>query len=68
MQRHQASDYALEIKRISSPFSVLANSVQDAARQFQETEIFDAFVSSNIGKNVYIYSIDEKAMPVRIDL
>ena len=68
MQKHQASDHALEIKRISSPFIVLAESLQDAAKQFQKSKIFDDFSSNNSGKVVYIYSIDDKSLPVRIDL
>jgi hypothetical protein len=69
MEKHHESDYALELlsRRVSDPFHVLAESPQDAAEQFQESLQFEAFLSRNVGKSVFIYYDDDagRLMPVR---
>lgn len=70
MEKHHESDYALELlsRRVSDPFHVLAESPQDAAEQFQESTQFEAFVSRNIGKTVFIYYHDDAGVLVRVDI
>ena len=70
MEKHHESDYALELlsRRVSDPFCVLAESPQDAAEQFQESMQFEAFVSRNAGKLVFIYYINNDGLLVRIDI
>lgn len=69
MEKHHESDYALELlsRRVSDPFRVLAESPQDAAEHFQESPQFEAFLSRNVGKPVFIYCDDDAGclMPVR---
>ena len=67
MRAHQQSDHALEIKRYSGPFYTSAETPQEAARQFQETEQFDAFLSQHSGKTVYTYYINNAGNPVKIE-
>lgn len=67
MRAHQQSDHALEIKRHSGPFYTSAEKPQEAARQFQETEQFDAFLSQHTGKTVYTYYINNAGDPVKIE-
>lgn len=68
MEKHQESDYALELlsRRVSDPFHVLAESPQDAEEQFQESMQFAAFSSRNIGKTVFIYYINDAGLLVRV--
>ncbi len=68
MRKHRVSDNALEIKRVSSPFCTRAKSLRDAAKQFQETDMYNAFLSSHVGKKVYLYYINDESVLVRIDL
>ena len=70
MEKHHESDYALELlsRRVSDPFCVLAESPQDTAEQFQESMQFEAFVSRNAGKPVFIYYINNDGLLVRIDI
>ena len=69
MEKHHESDYALELlsRRVSDPFHVLAESPQGAAEQFRESTQFEAFLSRNIGKTIFIYYQDDagRLMPVR---
>ena len=68
MEKHHESDYALELlsRRVSDSFRVLAESPQDAAEQFQESTQFEAFVSRNIGKTVFIYYDDDAGRLVQV--
>ena len=68
MRKHCVSDHALEIKRVSSPFCAQAKSLQDAAKQFRASEMYNAFLSSHLGKMVYLYHINDESVLVRIDL
>ena len=69
MEKHHESDYALELlsRRVSDPFHVLAESPQDAAEQFQESPQFEAFLSRNVGKPVFICYDDDAGVVVRLD-
>lgn len=67
MKAHYISDIALEIKRSSGPFYASAETPQEAARQFLETEQFDAFLSQHTGKTVYTYYINNAGDPVKIE-
>ena len=68
MEKHHESDYALELlsRRVSDPFHVLADSPQDAAEQFQESPQFEAFLSRNVGKSVFIYYDDDAGRLVQV--
>lgn len=68
MKAHHISDIALEIKRSSRPFYAFAETPQEAAKQFQETEEFDAFWSLHGGKPVSTYYINDIGDPVKIEL
>lgn len=70
MHRHYESDHALELRtsRVSAPFYVLAESPQDAAKQFQESPQYEAFSSQNVGKSVYIYHRNDTDCLVRVDI
>lgn len=68
MRAHQESDRALEIKRSSNPYYVNAETPQEAAKQFQETEQFDVFLSLHGGKPVSTYYINDIGDPVKIEL
>lgn len=67
MKAHHISDIALEIKRSSGPFYASAETPQEAARRFLETEQFDAFLSQHTGKTVYTYYINNAGDPVKIE-
>ena len=67
MKAHHISDIAVEIKRSSSPFFTSAETPQDAARLFQETEQFDTFLSQHAGKMVSTYYINDAGDPVKIE-
>ena len=67
MKAHHISDIALEIKRSSSPFYTSAKTPQEAARLFQETKQFDAFLSQHTGKTVSTYYINNVGDPVKIE-
>lgn len=68
MKAHHISDIALEIKRSSRLFYASAETPQEAAKQFQETEEFDAFLSLHGGKPVSTYYINDIGDPVKIEL
>lgn len=67
MKAHHISNIALEIKRYSGPFDTSAETPQEAARLFQETEQFDAFLSQHAGKTVSTYYINDAGDPVKIE-
>ena len=70
MEKHHESDYALELlsRRVSDPFHVLAESPQDAAKQFQDSTQFEALLSRNVGKPVFIYYNNDTNELVRVDI
>ena len=69
MEKHHESDYALELlsRHVSDPFHVLAESPQDAAAQFQESPQFEAFLSRNVGKPVFIYYQNDAGILIWLD-
>lgn len=69
MERHRKSDYALDLlsSRVSDTYHVLAETPQDAAKQFRESIQFEAFLSRNISNPVFIYCSNDSDVLVRLD-